>query len=58
MGLRPIAIDLGMGKKDICISQGAELYVDCSPDNPINILESIDEYTQGWSYMKSSIRGL
>jgi Zn-dependent alcohol dehydrogenase len=47
MGMRPIAIDLGLEKKEICISHGAELFVDCSPDNPVNIHESINEYTQG-----------
>ena len=49
MGMRPIAIDLGLEKKEICISHGAELFVDCSPDNPVNIHESINEYTQGRS---------
>ena len=45
MGMRPIVVDSGESKRDLCMSLGAEVFVDFRETE--NVVERIKEVTEG-----------
>lgn len=50
MGMRPIAVDVGLEKKQLCLDLGAELYVDALATSTNNPTDIINQYTDGGSH--------